>query len=841
MYRLSRACLPGLLVLLATVSSCFADPCGMVPPIYPGPVPLARVGEQMTYVFFKDGIETFVIRPGFTGKVDEFGMLIPFPTPPAIRKVPDHIFPHIAAAIDPPEVVIDMGPRMLRRGAAARAGFGGLEYARKSEDVRVLREEAVGMYEVAVLEAGSAAALKKWMDQHAFRYPNGMDDVCDEYIEADWCFVAVKTQVGQKGGADPRPGQRRTDTRLPAGSTFDGHVQAMGFRFNTDRLVVPMRLSAFNDGELRNIVYLLTDGPRRIRAIPEAYVVRQISGEQLMANVTSPLPLRIVGIPKEDIQKSSFAPWRRPAPPAEYNRDPYPKNGAAKELFAVDLLAVSSGQLSLPHEEAEKELLRIGERLGLRGTDIDRLNAEQVKEEQEHIVENALGNLKQMMLTVVDGDFPRDVVANQNLTFSEFSMPAHKNNSLAYDAVKKGPGEKRDGFLIDELSLSTPKSQRKLPQHWRALVLGVSLGSLLVALRFGPRATATVFIAAAICLVASENVNAQSDSPSSEEQASLDVLIDQLKAINHSAVASDTLVSRATKGSRQLRDEIVSRLGKVAQASDDVNQKGWAIVALSEIAGLDVDELLLGIQADSGESKLVRTWAAAGRIAMCRSLPALLEKSQLIHQFPALGRPISQRMLSQINAKSGNITVADILMTSVQVPQLSQSLAPVILGGGAEPLLEAMTTHADQNVRRQAAAYLGYLFNQGDKTVPALVVQAYKFDVSAEKVPWAGGPLFVPGINWDQENARGLLEHLVAWHLWCERHGLPAEQRQIYNNLRSVTLLSAAGLGSSIPSHTMGMLKAWGGLVGRDRLEQLLETQGVAKELLYVQLLRHVE
>ncbi|MEE8409622.1 MAG: hypothetical protein V3T05_08455, partial [Myxococcota bacterium] len=84
-----------------------ADPCGMVPPIWTGNGPaITRVGEQMTYVFFKDGIETFVIRPGFSGKVDNFGMLIPFPSPPAIRKVPDEIFDHIAAAIHPPDATI---------------------------------------------------------------------------------------------------------------------------------------------------------------------------------------------------------------------------------------------------------------------------------------------------------------------------------------------------------------------------------------------------------------------------------------------------------------------------------------------------------------------------------------------------------------------------------------------------------------------------------------------------------------------------------------------------------------------------------------------------------------
>ena len=91
------------------------DPCGMVPPIYTGPgVPIVRTGLQKTYVFYKDGIETFVIRPGFQGRVENFGMLIPFPNPPALRKVPDNIFEQIDNAIDPPEVVIDLNPMRFR-------------------------------------------------------------------------------------------------------------------------------------------------------------------------------------------------------------------------------------------------------------------------------------------------------------------------------------------------------------------------------------------------------------------------------------------------------------------------------------------------------------------------------------------------------------------------------------------------------------------------------------------------------------------------------------------------------------------------------------------------------
>lgn len=431
--------MPTLLLLLLVPAACLADPCGMVPPIYQGPgVPITRVGEQATYVFHQAGIESIVIRPGFQGRVEEFGMLIPFPTAPAIRKVSDDIFPHIAAAIDPPEVVMYVGPRF---GGFGGGGFGGRPDAaaegdgfaiESEEEVRVLREEAVGMYEVAVLEAGSPAALKKWMQEHDFRFPDGMEDVCGDYVRDRWCFVAVKTKVGRKSDADPRPGQRQASPELPADATFDGHVQAMGFRFRTKELVVPMRLSAFNEGELRNIVYILTYKPQRIRNIPDEFVVRQLHGSKLLRNVTGPLPLRIVGGTVKELSQ-----WQRESLPQQ--RDPHPHNGAARRLFAADLQAVDEAKLSLQYEETEKAMLNIGEELGLRGAEIDALNQEYIDSGRHASETVALQKLKNMTLTVVDGDFPRDVLASENLKFAFHRMPRSKNSSQNYDAIQKGP------------------------------------------------------------------------------------------------------------------------------------------------------------------------------------------------------------------------------------------------------------------------------------------------------------------------------------------------------------------------------------------------------------------
>jgi hypothetical protein len=484
-----------LCVLVALAASCgvaWADPCGMVPPIYvTDNSSIVRVGDEQTYVFYQDGkdgeagtlkagIETFVIRPGFSGKVEDFGMLISFPTPPALRKVSEDIFPQIAKAIDPPEVVIDVRQRLYlqratRFNASGPAAVTDAGLMLKKDEVRVLREEAVGMYEVAVLEAGSAAALRRWMDDHGYKYPAGMDAVCEEYVKLGWCFVAEKAKVGGKSNVDPKPRMKGVDTKLPAGSAFDGHVQAMAFRFKTDKLILPMRLSAYNEGEMHNIVYLLTDGPRKIRSIPEEYVVRQVTGEDLFRNVTQPLPLRIIGGTEANIQD-----WQRQGLPQQ--RDPAPHNGFAKELFAGDLLAVKNGRLSHPFEEDEKMLLRIGEHFGLRGPEIDKLNLASLDKEREKAVKDALGDLKKMTMTVIDGDFPREVVGAQNLIFGEYRMPARRNSAEFYDSKDKKPAGKREGML--KLGALEPAAARGGVYRLGSITLG-ALGLCGVGVVFG--------------------------------------------------------------------------------------------------------------------------------------------------------------------------------------------------------------------------------------------------------------------------------------------------------------------------------------------------------------------
>jgi hypothetical protein len=283
--------------------------------------------------------------------------------------------------------------------------------------------------------------------------------------------VAVKTKVGAKSQIDPRPGMREVQSGLPGGAAFDGHVQAMGFRFRTEHLVVPMRLSAFNEGDLHNVVYLVTEGPRKIRAIPEEYVVRQVSGAELLSNVTQPLPLRILGG-----LEAQIPPWQRESLPRQ--RDPAPHNAHAKDLLAADLLAVKADRLSHPHEEAEKALLRIGEHFGLRGPEIDAHNADVLAADRAAATRAALDDVRGLTLSVIDGDFPREVLAGKNLSFAEYRMPARRNSADFYDAKLKKPAGPRAG-LLHLGQLSDPPNRGDLP---RTLARWSLLGSAAIGL-----------------------------------------------------------------------------------------------------------------------------------------------------------------------------------------------------------------------------------------------------------------------------------------------------------------------------------------------------------------------
>ena len=805
---------------LAPLAPLRADPCGMVPPLWLGDgQPITRIGVQKTYAFYKDGIETLVLRPGFSGKVEEFGMLIPFPSPPAMRKVGEDVFTHLAAAVDPPEVLVDLRYDHWRMRACdvmaptAVAESGLMVRARMEKtQVNVLRREAVGMYEVAVLEAGSPRALQRWMDDHGFRYPEGMDATCADYIRERWCFVAVRARVGDKSGSEPRPGMRSVDTALPKGAGFDGHVQAMGFRFRTDEFVVPMRLSAFNPGELRNVVYILTEGPQRMVGLPEEFVVRQVPGHVLYDNVTDPLPLRVIGGGLDEIPD-----WRRQNLAQE--RDARPRSGIARDLFASDLSAVRHDRLIHPHEDEEKRLLDIGERLGLRGPGLDALHSEAIRAQREKLIEASLADLRGMTLTVIDGDFPREVIARENINFAAYRMQSTLNGPHHWDAKHFGPAPLKTGAL----DTNGPANRGSGPGAALGLIALAGAGVLAFGLqsRGARRALVAGALLALLAPFAPASL-ARAGSDKANEDERLRLMVEQLA---YPIEDYDTATLIAACG-----PDAIPRLFEEAIQSTSAVSCGWAVIALVEIGG-DLGRTALIAVEQASPSELTKTWARAGRVRLAQSPRELTRLSELGAFDQNLLRPLTERWLEWLTPEATDLTIEHAIEAISRSGHLQPALAPTILGYGPRPLLRLLLEGRSNGSRNFAAGALASLSCGQDHDaadVAKRVLDALRLDPEAELPPWRGGALFIPSLNWKNKEARQLVRTLVSWLVWCDVRGRAQESQQLQNNLRSISLARAAGfeLPSGQPSVSR-WLTVFGNAFGMAALDELLREQGL--------------
>jgi len=290
-------------------------------------------------------------------------------------------------------------------------------------------------------------------------------------------------------------------------------------------------------------------------------------------------------------------------------------------------------------------------------------------------------------------------------------------------------------------------------------------------------------------------------------------LVIALGSPDSSGAARDALAELGSGALASLQD--------AALLSSDPAVQGWAIEVIGRIEGESADQTLELIQGRTNTSQLVRTWAAAARGRRATTMEERAALAPLASSFPALNRPLGMKATTLVDAAS---SAGDLIALSQSVPALQQAMAEPILAKGAPALLDVMFDHADTNTRRTAAAYLGTLATR-DSSVAATVADAYAFDPSSTEVMWAGGALYVPNLSWQQKEARVLVGHLVAWHVFCDRNGLSSEQQQVYNNLRSVQLHRPAGL--PWPNQdTPGLLQQWAGVIGTPAVQAMLDAMG---------------
>ncbi|MFJ7779181.1 DUF2330 domain-containing protein [Streptomyces yangpuensis] len=108
--------------------------------------------------------------------------------------------------------------------------------------VGVVGREQLGDFDVARLTATDPDALKNWLESNGFRLPDRLATEVRPYVDQHWEYVAVRLA--------PRGGQ---------GKVLRGDLDPLKIRFDSDRLVYPMRLSRMARTPQSLGLYVLAD------------------------------------------------------------------------------------------------------------------------------------------------------------------------------------------------------------------------------------------------------------------------------------------------------------------------------------------------------------------------------------------------------------------------------------------------------------------------------------------------------------------------------------------------------------------------------------------------------
>lgn len=200
-----RAWILGLSALLS-VASRPADACA--------PAPRAgesvRVAAEEAVVVWDAArrVEHFIRSATFDTTARDFGFLVPTPTVPTLAAEETSLFADLAT-FSVPEV-IERHPTVLSPTLGCAAFMllsrGARDEARTSAaaaPVRVLSAQQVAGYDAVVLEADSADALSRWLDEHRYATTPTLTAWLAPYIARRWKITAFRVSAPDPN--DPSP------------------------------------------------------------------------------------------------------------------------------------------------------------------------------------------------------------------------------------------------------------------------------------------------------------------------------------------------------------------------------------------------------------------------------------------------------------------------------------------------------------------------------------------------------------------------------------------------------------------------------------------------------------
>ncbi|MFD9302018.1 DUF2330 domain-containing protein [Streptomyces sp. NPDC060048] len=238
----------GVLVcaLLATqlgslISPAYACGCGAMVPDAASRIGVSR---EASVVRWDGRTEQIAMRFTVGGDAKRAAWIMPVPGRATVRLGDAGLFPQLADMTGPEYRTRGYfwprrgdWPLTSDRGDTAGAPLPGSREA----GVGVVGRERLGDFDVARLTATDPEALRGWLDANGFELPDGLSAELQPYVDQHWEYVAV-----------------RLAPREP-GAVLRGTLDPLLIRFESERLVYPMRLSRLAKSAQSLGLYVLAD------------------------------------------------------------------------------------------------------------------------------------------------------------------------------------------------------------------------------------------------------------------------------------------------------------------------------------------------------------------------------------------------------------------------------------------------------------------------------------------------------------------------------------------------------------------------------------------------------
>ena len=187
----------------------------------------------------REKIETFTVQPKFEGNALDFGMVIPTPSQPKLNEMPRDFFKHLAVYSimkkrESPDSkllpqchpvgrqpILSVNSLLVKEASKATV-------AATKPAVIVLESGVVGSLDYKIIEATRADDLFQWLKDNKYSY-SGDEATLQHYIQKKWLFTVMKIDTMQM--------KRNKD------GTFAGEVTPTRFRFASDKIVYPLKIT----------------------------------------------------------------------------------------------------------------------------------------------------------------------------------------------------------------------------------------------------------------------------------------------------------------------------------------------------------------------------------------------------------------------------------------------------------------------------------------------------------------------------------------------------------------------------------------------------------------------